>query len=53
MIQIKSRSKIRLSREVLRNLNADEAKRVAGGIIRTTPDSKPYACPSSNDPTAC
>ena len=54
MSQSKSKKMmIRLNRETLRKLTHEEAQKVAGGIIRTTPDSKPYACPSSNDPTAC
>jgi hypothetical protein len=47
-----SSKKIRLSRETLKTLTASEAGMVKGGIIRAT-ESKPYACPSSNDPTAC
>lgn len=49
----KNQSKqIRLNRETLKVLTTAEAGLVVGGILRAT-QSKPYACPSSNDPTAC
>jgi hypothetical protein len=51
-VKSKSARKINLNRETLRVLTTDEAYRVIGGAIAAT-NSKPYACPSSNDPTAC
>jgi hypothetical protein len=48
----KSRKKLRLNAEVLRNLTPAQAGLVAGGVPK--PSDNPAACRvSTNDPTAC
>jgi hypothetical protein len=49
MSQTKQTKKIRLNREVLKNLTQEQARKVIGGAK----PSRPYACESSDDPTAC
>jgi hypothetical protein len=61
MNPMKPGKKIRLARETLRTLSADETRRVAGGIAAgRTSTNDPTACfaarggtRSSDDPTAC
>jgi hypothetical protein len=56
MTQRMPRKKIVFHKEVLKNLTQDQTRIVAGAMIEVNTGrtcSKPYACASSNDPTAC